>query len=80
MRPYRKIAPSLVTLAGLLGELLGARLGLGQVCDLLDGWLARRLDAVSEFGARLDVRARSSAQAGREAMSSRTCGTIMADT
>lgn len=67
MRPYRKIAPSLVTLGGLLGGLLGAWLlatgrpiaalcwlGLGQLCDLVDGWLARKLRAVTEFGARLD--------------------------
>lgn len=67
MRPYRKLAPTLVTIAGLLAGLLGAWLlaagqpgaalcwlGTGQLCDVLDGWLARRLDAVSDFGGRLD--------------------------
>lgn len=61
-----KWVPSLVTLAGgllsvlaigqlatrpLLGVLL---LALAWLLDLLDGALARRLNAVSEFGAQLD--------------------------
>jgi len=67
MRPCRNLLPSLLTLAGLAAGLVGAwliahgqpvaalcLLGLGQLFDLLDGWLARRLDAVSDLGARLD--------------------------
>ncbi|MDC0719931.1 CDP-alcohol phosphatidyltransferase family protein [Nannocystis bainbridge] len=67
MRPCRKLIPSAVTLAGLGAGLAGAWLiahgqpvaalfvlGLGQIFDLLDGWLARRFGAVSDIGARLD--------------------------
>jgi CDP-diacylglycerol--serine O-phosphatidyltransferase len=66
-RPYRSLLPSALTLAGLVAGLVGAWylahgeaavglccLGLGQLLDLADGWLARRLDAATDFGARLD--------------------------
>lgn len=54
------LAPSAITLLGLAlslwwlcgGPLLAA--GAGVLCDGLDGWLARRLGAESEFGSLLD--------------------------
>lgn len=62
-----RIVPSIITLTGLTLAVLGlamlhaglvwqsvAMLAAGQVCDLADGWAARRLDAVSDEGAALD--------------------------
>lgn len=56
----KQLAPSAITLLGLAlslwwlcgGPLLAA--GAGVLCDGLDGWLARRLGAESEYGSLLD--------------------------
>jgi CDP-diacylglycerol--glycerol-3-phosphate 3-phosphatidyltransferase len=62
----RSLIPCAVTMAGALASVVGvallstsaapgvALLACGLGCDVLDGYLARRLDAVSELGARLD--------------------------
>jgi phosphatidylglycerophosphate synthase len=64
VRPLRRYTPSLVTGAGLALGAFGALLlptGLGAallvagwLCDLVDGRVARALDACSEFGGDLD--------------------------
>jgi CDP-diacylglycerol--serine O-phosphatidyltransferase len=65
--PFRKILPNLVTILGLCAGLTSIRFILGgrfelaadliivaALIDALDGRLARRLKATSEFGAELD--------------------------
>lgn len=59
MRPLTRALPSLVTFAGLAVALGGfvwspALAVLALPFDVLDGYLARRLGACSEFGAWLD--------------------------
>lgn len=58
-----RYVPNAVTLfglaAGVAGVALGLQLGwpllaLSLLCDVLDGWLARRLHAETRFGAQLD--------------------------
>lgn len=60
---WRCLVPALFTLAGLAFGLGGIVLGISVAwplllvsiaCDLADGFFARRLDAVSRFGANLD--------------------------
>ncbi len=59
-RDWCAAAPSCVTLLGLGLSLFFLQGGawwfgvLGLCCDLADGYLARRLDVASLFGARLD--------------------------
>lgn len=62
-----RIVPSVITLVGLTLAVLGlallkgghfgaalALIGASQVADVVDGWAARRLDAVTDEGAALD--------------------------
>lgn len=66
-RPWRYLLPSAVTLAGLVSALAGALLlpslegalllVLSLLLDEVDGAVARRLNACTLFGARLDNRA-----------------------
>lgn len=56
----RALIPCAITLAGLLLRLYFLARGgwpwalFGILCDMLDGHVARRLNAVSRFGAKLD--------------------------
>lgn len=65
---YLPALPCALTLGGLVCGLLGAKtlasgevgvavlwILLGQVLDIADGWVARRLGAVTRWGAQLDI-------------------------